>query len=62
MQHIHVSLGIPDSKIEPCQIDIQGDVEVEGWPENLVRGVVELIALIDQMYGSEIVDEALKSR
>lgn len=60
--NFQIGLGIPDSKIEPCKVDIQGDVGVEGWPRELMRGVVDLITLIDQLYGTDIADEALKSR
>jgi hypothetical protein len=60
--NFQINLGIPDSKVEPCRVDIQGDVDLEGWPHELMRGVVELITLIDQLYGTDIADEALKLR
>jgi hypothetical protein len=58
----YVQLGVPESKIEPCRVEVQGDVESENWQTDLMRGVVELISMIDQMYGKQIVDEALKER
>ena len=60
--NFQINLSIPDSKIEPCRVDIQGDVEAADWPYNLMRGVVDLITLVDQLYGTDIADEALKSR
>lgn len=57
-----IDIDVPESKIEPCRVSVQGDVEEDGWQNELMRGVVELIIMIDQMYGTDIVDEAMKAR
>jgi len=57
-----IDLEVPESRIEACRVSVQGDVETEGWQGELMRGVVEMIVMIDQMYGPDIADKALKAR
>lgn len=57
-----IDVEVPDSKFEPCNVSVQGSIEHDNWQSELLRGVVELITMIDQMYGKKFADEALKAR
>ena len=54
-----ISLEVSDDRFETPAVLIDGDVEGE-WVKPLLRGVTELLILIRDMHGPELVEKAVR--
>jgi hypothetical protein len=41
-------------------VSVSGDVDKEGWVEEFLDGVDELLSMMSEMYGRSVVQERLK--
>jgi hypothetical protein len=41
-------------------VSIDGDVDKDGWEKPLLKGVTELLVLIRDIHGKEIVEKAVR--
>lgn len=42
------------------KISIDGDIDHDTWQEDLVTGIIEVLSMLEQMYGLEATDPVYK--
>lgn len=55
-----VEMEVEENPFTPPKITIDGDLETDDFTEPLLRGTVELLVLIRDIKGPEVVDQALR--
>jgi hypothetical protein len=55
-----INLEVSDDRFETPAVSIDGDVEKDGWEKPLLKGVTELLVLIRDIHGKEIVEKAVR--
>jgi hypothetical protein len=58
MARFQVELQVAEGKTP--LVSILGDVEAPGWESQLMRGIDELLELIADMYGKDVVQKGLE--
>lgn len=57
-----IDMKVSDNTKEPVLVSVAGDVDVDNWQERLMRGVAELVDMVENMYGKELVEKYLRRR
>ena len=55
-----INLEVSDDRFETPAVSIDGDVEKENWEKPLLRGVTELLVLVRDIHGKEVVEKAVR--
>lgn len=58
----NIELKVPDSRHEPTLVTVTGDMNTETWQDHLMRGVAEVVSMMEQMNGSDFVAKYLGKR
>ncbi len=58
MSRFQIDLQVTEGKTP--LVSVLGDIETPGWENQLIAGVDELLELIADMYGKEIVQKGLE--
>lgn len=62
MKKYTIQIVIPDVVNEPPRISIVGDVEEKDWIQPFMYGVNEMLDMLRQMYGADVIDKALQNQ
>ncbi len=58
MSRFQIELQVSEDKIP--LVSVVGDIEVPGWEKQLIIGIDELLGMLVDMYGKEIVQKGLE--
>lgn len=58
MARFQIELQVTEDKTP--LVSVLGDIEVPGWEGQLIKGIDELLELITDMYGKELVQKGLE--
>jgi hypothetical protein len=57
-----IELNVPDSRREPTLVEVTGDMNTDTWQDNLMRGVAEVVSMMEQMKGGDFVAQYIGKR
>jgi hypothetical protein len=55
-----INIEVSDDRFETPAVSIDGDLKDDGWEKPLLRGVTELLVLIRDIHGKEVVEKAVR--
>ena len=55
-----INLEVSDDRFETPAVSIDGDVDKDDYAKPLLRGVTELLVLIRDIHGKEMVEKAVR--
>ena len=58
MARFQVDMQVTEGKTP--LISVLGDIETPGWEQQLIKGVDELLQLVSDIYGAEVVQKGLE--
>ena len=58
MARFQIELQVTEGKTP--LVSVFGDIEVPGWEGQMIKGIDELLELITDMYGKELVQKGLE--
>lgn len=58
MSRFQIDMQVTEGKTP--LISVLGDIETPGWEKELIRGVDELLELVTDMYGKDVVQKGLE--
>jgi hypothetical protein len=57
-----IELNVPDSRREPTLVEVTGDMNTDTWQDHLMRGVAEVVSMMEQMKGGDFVAQYIGKR